>query len=141
MRKVCHLTVQSPIIDALDASGFLAAERKAIRRVMISGMQAFAPNVWIIDGLHERDMGVMFTTCTTVVQLANSWLWVDSPVLVSFEMLKRITEPGTLGDLVDAIPRYVWWLKGWHTLFPAAQLNVSRPTPFTGVPGNVPKPE
>ena len=31
-------------------------------RVMMSGMQAFAQNVWIVDGPNVRDFGVMFTT-------------------------------------------------------------------------------
>ncbi len=34
-------------------------------------MQAFAENVWIIDGPSVRDMGLMFTTRMTVVKLSD----------------------------------------------------------------------
>jgi hypothetical protein len=105
---------------------------------MISGMQTFAPNVWIIEGPQVRDMGVLFTTRMTVVQLANGSLWVDSPVPVSFETLTRITELGPVRYLVAATPRHVWRLDAWHTLFPEAQLWASRPTPFTLKKGHLP---
>ena len=51
-------------------------------------------NVWIVDGPSVRDMGVMFTTRMTVVRLSNGSLWVESPVAVPFDTLKRITELG-----------------------------------------------
>ena len=99
---------------------------------------AFAPNVWIVDGPRVRDMGVLFTTRMTVVQLANGSLWVDSPVPVSFETLTRITELGPVRYLVAATPRHVWRLDAWHTLFPEAELWASRPTPFTLKKGHLP---
>jgi len=105
---------------------------------MISGMQTFAPNVWIIEGPQVRDMGVLFTTRMTVVQLANGSLWVDSPVPVSFETLTRITELGPVRYLVAATPRHVWRLDAWHAPFPEAQLWVARPTPFTLKKGHLP---
>jgi len=40
-------------------------------RVKTSDIQAFAPNVWIVDGPRVRDMGVMFTTRMTIVQLSD----------------------------------------------------------------------
>lgn len=86
----------------------------------------------------------------TVVKLANGSLWVNSPVSVPFDTLKRITALGPVRYLVAATPRHVWRLEGWHTLFPEAQLWVPRTTPltlkkghlpFTGILGDAPNPD
>ena len=105
---------------------------------MMYGMQAFAHNVWIVDGPNVRDFGVMFTTRMIVVKLTNGSVWVDSPVSVPFETLKRLTELGPVRYLVAATPRHVWRLEAWHTLFPEAQLWAPRPTPFTLKKGHLP---
>ena len=102
------------------------------------GLQTFANNVWIVDGPPVRDFGVMFTTRMTVVKLSDGSLWVNSPVSVPFDTLKRITELGPVRYLVAATPRHVWRLKGWHTLFPEAQLWAPRTTPFTLKKGRLP---
>ena len=107
-------------------------------RVILPDIQAFAPNVWIVDGPRVRDMGVMFTTRMTIVKLYDGSLWVDSPVPVPFETLTGITELGPVRYLVAATPRHVWRLERWHTLFPEAQLWASRPTPFTLKKGHLP---
>lgn len=107
-------------------------------RVKMYGMQAFAQDVWIVDGPNVRDMGVMFTTRMIVVKLANGSVWVDSPVPVPFETLQRITELGPVKYLVAATPRHVWRLKAWHALYPEAQLWVPRTTPFTLKKGHLP---
>ena len=61
---------------------------------------AFAKNIWIADGPDVRDMGVMFTTRMTIVKLSDSSLWLESPVSVPFETLKRITALGPVRYLV-----------------------------------------
>jgi Domain of unknown function (DUF4336) len=113
----------------------------------MTDLQAFAENIWIADGPQVRDMGLIFTTRMTIVKLSDGSLWVDSPVPVSFDTLKRITELGPVRYLVAATPRHVWRLEGWHTLFPEAQLWASRTTlltlqkehlPFTGILGDAP---
>jgi len=109
--------------------------------------QEFVKNLWIIDGPNVRDFGVMFTTRMTVVKLTDGSLWVDSPVSLPFDTLKRITHLGPVRYLVAATPRHVWRLEAWHTLFPEAQLWAARTTPFTlnkrhlpltGILGDVP---
>ena len=92
----------------------------------------------IVDGPPVRDMGVMFTTRMAVVKLSDGSLWVNSPVSVPFDTLKRITELGPVRYLVAATPRHVWRLAAWHTLFPEAQLWAPRPTPFTLKKGRLP---
>jgi hypothetical protein len=115
----------------------------------MSGLQAFADDIWIIDGPPVRDFGVIFTTRMIVVKLSDGSLWVDSPVSVSFDTLKRITELGPVRYLVAATPRHVWRLEAWHMLFPEAELWVARTTPltlkkgdllFTGTLGDTPNP-
>jgi hypothetical protein len=119
-------------------------------RVKMSGMQAFAQNVWTVDGPYVRDFGVLFTTRMTVLKLSNGSVWVDSPVSVPFDTLKCITALGHVSYLVAATPRHVWRLEAWHTLFPEAQVWAPRTTPltlkkghlpFTGMLGDAPNPE
>ena len=94
-------------------------------------LQAFAKNVWLVDGPNVRDFGVVFTTRMIVVKLSDGSVWANSPVSVPFDTLKRITELGPVRYLVAATPRHVWRLEGWHTLFPEAQIWAARTTPFT----------
>jgi hypothetical protein len=101
-------------------------------------LQAFATNVWIADGPNVRDFGVLFTTRMIVVKLVDGSLWVDSPVPVPFDTLKRIAELGPVRYLIVATPRHVWRLEGWHTLFSQAQLWAPRTTPFTLKKGRLP---
>src|SRR5579863_5312922 len=97
----------------------------------MSDLSAFAQCVWIVEGPSVRDMGVIFTTRMTVVRLCDGSLWVDSPVSVPSETLKRITRLGPVNYLIAATPRHVWRLSAWHRLFPEAQLWAPRPTSFT----------
>jgi glyoxylase-like metal-dependent hydrolase (beta-lactamase superfamily II) len=96
-----------------------------------SGLQKFGENIWIIDGLPVRDMGVMFTTRMVVVRLSSGSLWVDSPVALPPDTLKRIADLGPVRYILAATPRHVWRLAAWHELFPEAELWAPRPTPFT----------
>lgn len=100
--------------------------------------EEFGEGVWIGEGANVRDMGFMFTTRMAVVKLSDGSLWVNSPVSVPFETLKRITELGPVKYLLAATPRHVWRLAAWHLLFPHAQLWASRPTPFTLRRGQLP---
>lgn len=101
-------------------------------------IQVFAENLLIVDGPPVRDMGVLFTTRMAVVKLSDGSLWVNSPVSVPFDTLKRITELGPVRYILSATPRHVWRLAAWHTLFPEAQLWTPRPTPFTLKKGCLP---
>ena len=102
------------------------------------GLQEFGENLWIVDGPSVRDMGVMFTTRMAIVKLSNGSWWVNSPVSVPFDTLKRIAELGPVRYILAATPRHVWRLAAWHALFPKAELWAPRPTPFTLKKGNLP---
>jgi glyoxylase-like metal-dependent hydrolase (beta-lactamase superfamily II) len=104
----------------------------------MSDLSAFAENVWIVEGPSVRDMGVMFTTRMTIVRLCNGSLWVDSPVSVLSETLKRIAELGPVRYLVTGTPRHVWRLTAWHTLLSEAEVWAPRPTAFTLRNGDLP---
>ena len=58
----------------------------------MSGLEEFGENIWIIDGPPVRDMGVMFTTRMVVVKLSGGSLWVESPVPLPDDTLKRVTD-------------------------------------------------
>ncbi len=104
----------------------------------MKGCEQFADDLWIVEGPNVRDMGFMFTTRMTVAKLSDGSVWIDSPVPVSFDVLKQIMELGPVRYLVAATPRHVWRLTAWHTLFPDAELWASRPTPFTLKKGTLP---
>ena len=104
----------------------------------MSGLRSFGENIWVAEGPMVRDTGVWFTTRMTIVKLSNGGIWVESPVPVPFETLKKITELGPVKYLVAATPRHVWRLDNAHTLFPDAQLWACRHTPFTLQPGKLP---
>ncbi|HTX79276.1 MAG TPA: DUF4336 domain-containing protein [Longilinea sp.] len=101
-------------------------------------LQAFGNNIWIVDGPQVWDMGVLFTTRMAVVKLADGSIWVESPVPVPFDTLRHIAELGPVRYILAATPRHVWRLEAWHTLFPEAQLWMSRATPFTLWKGRLP---
>ncbi len=104
----------------------------------MSDLQEFGENIWTIDGPPVRDMGVVFTTRMVVVKLSTGSLWVDSPVALAPEALKRITDLGPVQYILAATPRHVWRLAAWRELFPEAELWAPRPTPFTLKKGNLP---
>ncbi len=104
---------------------------KKIRKDFSTELQAFGKNLWIVDGPNVRDMFLTFTTRMTIVKLADGSLWINSPVSVSFDMLKQITALGSVKYLLSATPRHVWRLEAWHTLFPEAQLWAPQKSPFT----------
>ena len=85
------------------------------RKRSMHDLQAFAKNVWIVEGPNVRDIGVMFTTRMIVVKLSDGSVWVNSPVPVPFDTLRHITAFGPVRYLVAATPRHVWRLEGWHT--------------------------
>jgi hypothetical protein len=97
----------------------------------MSALQSFAQNIWTVEGPIVWDMGLELPTRMAIVKLSDSSLWVSSPVPVSFETLKSITELGPVRYLIAATPRHIWRLDGWHTLFPEAELWMARPTAVT----------
>lgn len=104
----------------------------------MAGWEKFADGLWVVEGPNVRDMGFKFTTRMTVAKLCDGSVWIDSPVSVSFDILKRIADLGPVRYLLAATPRHVWRLNAWHTLFPDAQLWVSRATLFTLKKGTLP---
>lgn len=104
----------------------------------MENLHEFANNIWLADGPVVRDTGAFFTTRMTIVKLLDGSIWISSPVPVSFAALKEISELGDVRYLIAATPRHVWRLDSWHTLFPEAELWVSRPTLLTLQKGRLP---
>ena len=99
--------------------------------------EEFAEDLWIVERPNVRDIGLVFTTRMVVIRLSDGSLWVDSPVSVSFDTLKRVTALGPVRYLVAATPRHVWRLAEWHAQFPDAQLWAAKPSPLTLKKGNL----
>ena len=94
----------------------------------MASFEEFAKDVWIVEGPNVRDLGVVFTTHMVVTRLSDGSSWVDSPVSVSFDTLKRVTALGPVRYLVAATPRHVWRLAEWHAQFLDAQLWAAIPS-------------
>lgn len=118
--------------------GSIQVEQGVLKSLPNHGLQSFGKNIWVIDGPDVRDMGIIFTTRMTIVKLHDGSLWVSSPVNVSFDTLKEINALGPVRYILAATPRHVWRLEAWHTLFPEAQLWISRITSFTLKKGPLP---
>lgn len=95
------------------------------------GLKEFAENVWIVEGPNVRDFGVPFTTRMVIVRLSDGSLWLDSPVWVPPDTLKRIIALGPIRYLIAATPRHIWRLAEWHSQFPQAQLWAAKHSPLT----------
>jgi len=70
-------------------------------------IEEFAEDVWIVEGPNVRDLGVGFMTRMVVTRLSDGSLFVDSPVSVSFDTLKRVTALESVKYHVAATPRHV----------------------------------
>jgi hypothetical protein len=113
----------------------------------MSRLQAFAENVFLIDGPIVHAMGIPFPTRMIVVKLADHSLWVNSPVTASPDTLDRIKALGPVRYLVAPTKLHVWRLESWHMLFPDAELwappqipNQFKRLPFSGVLEDAPPP-
>ncbi len=101
-------------------------------------LREFGKDLWVVEGPLVRDTGIMFTTRMTIAKLPDGSIWIESPVPVPFETLKRINDLGPVRWLLAATPRHAWRLDSWHTLFPEAQLWTSPHTLFTLQQGTLP---
>jgi len=99
--------------------------------------EQFADDLWVVEGPNVRDFGIIFTTRMVIARLSDGSLWVDSPVSVTSDTLKRVTALGPVQYLVAATPRHVWRLAEWHSQFPGAQLWAAKPSPLTLKKGNL----
>ena len=104
----------------------------------MSNLQNFGQNIWITDGPIAKDMGGLFSTRMIIVKLKNGAIWIESPVIVSYDTFKSITDLGPVKYLSAATPRHFWRLFNAHILFPDAQLWSSRPTRLTLRQGDMP---
>ena len=111
----------------------------------MSELQAFAQNIFILDGPPVRPFGVAFPTRMIIAKLEDGSLWVNSPVTVAHTVLERIRQLGIVRHLVAPTRLHVWRLEEWHALFPEAALwappqipRQFKNLPFAGVLTNEP---
>ena len=103
----------------------------------MTGSEEFAEDLWVVEGPNVRDFGIIFTTRMVIARLSDGSLWVDSPVSVTTDTLKRVIALGPVQYIVAATPRHVWRLAEWHAQFPGAQLWAAKPSPLTLKKGNL----
>jgi hypothetical protein len=103
----------------------------------MAGAEAFAENIWTVEGPKVRDL-LWFTTRMTIVKLGDGGVWINSPVPAPYDTLRVIAQLGPVRYLVAATPRHVWRLGAWHALFPDAELWAAPKTPFTLQKGPLP---
>jgi hypothetical protein len=108
-----------------------------MKETSMSKFEQFADDLWVVEGPNVRDFGIMFTTRMVVARLSDGSLWVNSPVSVPSDTLKRVTALGPVRYLVAATPRHVWRLAEWHSQFPEAQLWLAKPSLLTLKEGNL----
>ena len=94
----------------------------------ISAWCEFGDRLIVVEGPIVRDFGMSFPTRMTVALLADGSVWVESPVSVTYETLRKLTDLGPVRSLVSSTPRHVWRLEPWHQLFPDADLWAPRAT-------------
>lgn len=86
-------------------------------------LEALGPDLWVAEGPTAIDLLVVpYPTRMTIVRLPDGGLWVSSPIPVSFDELRALSDLGPVRHLVSATPRHQWRLESWHTLFPDAAL-------------------
>jgi hypothetical protein len=108
-------------------------------------LQAFANNVWTVEGPPVRVVGIPLPTRMVILKLTDGSLWVNSPVSVSSDTLERVTALGPVRYLVAPTKLHVWRLEEWHALFPGAELwmpsrisDEFEHLPCAGILGNTP---
>ena len=101
-------------------------------------LEQFGEGLWLMDGPRVWDAGFLFATRMTIVRLPDGSIWIELPVPVSFEAVRRIRELGPVRYLLASTPRHAWRLILWNTLFPEAELWISPPTLFTLGKGRLP---
>jgi len=111
----------------------------------MSDLEAFAENIFLMDGPPVHAAGIPFPTRMIIVQLADGALWVNSPVHVTEEAKEQISDLGPVKYLVSPTKLHLWRLEEWHGLFPEAELwgteqvpDEFKHLPLTGVLDDVP---
>lgn len=83
-------------------------------------LKAVAPAVWIADGGWIRFAGLPFPTRMTVIRLADSGLWLHSPVAPARGLVEEVAALGTVRHLVAPNWLHYAFIAGWARHFPEA---------------------
>jgi hypothetical protein len=88
----------------------------------MTGLEAFAEDVWVADGPVVRFFGWPYPTRMIVIKLGDGSLWVNSPVVATRAEADRLEQLGPIAHLVSPTPLHDWRLAGCAELFPRARL-------------------
>ncbi|MGF1701280.1 DUF4336 domain-containing protein [Photobacterium makurazakiensis] len=78
-------------------------------------------NLWVFDGKSVTFMMLPFSTRMTVVKLADSTLWVHSPIELTEAMRSQVDSLGKVQYLIAPNHLHHLFLKEWQDAYPAAQ--------------------
>ena len=83
-------------------------------------LKPVAPDIWVVDGPQVRFYGMPFSTRMTVIRLKNGDLFLHSPIALTDELAKSITELGRVRHLIS--PNWIHYagIRDWQVAFPDA---------------------
>ena len=85
-------------------------------------LTSFGPEIWLSDGpLVEGAMGFHFPTRMAVIRLAQGSLFIWSPVALTAELRRALSELGPVAQIVAPNTLHHTFLGDWQTAFPQAR--------------------
>jgi uncharacterized protein DUF4336 len=85
-------------------------------------VEKFAEDLWIAEGEIVNFYGFPYPTRCVIVRLADSSLWVWSPIRLSSELKGKVAALGKVAHLVSPNKIHHLYLQEWHAAFPEAKL-------------------
>lgn len=83
-------------------------------------LEAYGPDIWLVDGDSLRFWGCPFTTRMTVIRLRGGALWVHSPVALNEARAEAVSALVPVAHLVAPNKLHHLFLGDWQARFPAA---------------------
>lgn len=88
-------------------------------------LKSVGPDIWIADGPWIKFYGVPFPTRMTVIRLANGDVWVHSPIAMTNDLARSVSELGPVRHLIAPNWIHYAWVSVWKEHFPEAGTFVS----------------
>jgi len=89
-------------------------------------LQAFAPDIWIVEGPEVDFFGFSYPTRMVAIRLTSGDAWLWSPIAYTKELAKEVEE--TVGPIAHLVsPNKIHWifLKEWQDNYPQAAMYAS----------------
>ena len=113
-----------------------------------SSLQLFGPEIWLADGPEVEVIGFRYPTRMAVIRLSHGGLLIWSPVALSDDLRRDLSDLGEVRHLVAPNSLHHLFLAEWRAAYPQAALyaapGLRRPRKdldFDGELGDAPPPE